>query len=336
MNEPAISVLIPARDAAATLPACLASVRRQSEQDFECLVVDDGSRDATRAVADCFSAADPRFRVVSTPPRGLVPALLDGLTACRAPLVARLDADDWMHRQRLEWQARALTEDPGLAGVGCHVRVFPRSELRPGLRAYEAWLCDITSERRLRRDRFIECPIPHPTWMIRREVLDANPWRKTGWPEDYDLLLRLLADGRRLGVVPRRLLGWRDGPTRMWRTDAAYAPERFVACKAHFLASGPLRRAAGYVLWGHGATGRALRRALRAEGKHAAAIVEIHPRRIGQRIEGAPVVRPEGLMALRAGLPLVASVAGTAARAEIRSFCARAGLREDVDYWCAA
>ena len=336
MNAPAVSVLVPARDAAATLPACLASVRRQSESAFECIVVDDGSRDATRAVADCFAAADARVRVLSTPPRGLVPALLEGLAACRAPLVARLDADDWMHRRRLEWQARALAMDPGLAGVGCHVRVFPRSGLRPGLRAYEAWLRDITSERRLRRDRFIECPLPHPTWMIRRDVLQANPWRNAGWPEDYDLLLRLLAAGRRLGVVPRRLLAWRDGPSRMWRTEAAYAPERFVACKAHFLSTGPLRRGPAYVLWGHGATGRALRRALRAEGKHAAAIVEIHPRRIGQRIDGAPVVRPEGLMALRAGLPLVASVSGPAARAEIRTFCARAGLREDVDYWCAA
>ncbi len=336
MSPPTISVLIPARDAAATLPACLESVRRQSEADFECIVVDDGSRDATRAVANCFAATDSRFRVLSTLPRGLVPALLEGLAACRAPLVARLDADDWMYQRRLEWQAHALGMDPGLVGVGCHVRVFPRRTLRPGLLAYETWLRDITSERRLRRDRFIECPLPHPTWMFRRDVLQAHPWRDAGWPEDYDLLLRLLAAGRRLGVVPRRLLGWRDGPTRMWRTNSAYAPERFVACKAHFLATGPLRRGPAYVLWGHGATGRALRRALRAEGKHAAAIVEIHPRRVGQRIEGAPVVRPEGLMALRAGLPLVASVSGAAARAEIRAFCTRAGLREDVDYWCAA
>jgi glycosyltransferase involved in cell wall biosynthesis len=336
LTAPVVSVLLPVRDAEATLAACLTSVLRQSETRFECIIVDDGSRDGSRAVAECFAGTDSRFRVLALPARGLVPALLDGLAACRAPLVARLDADDWMHRRRLEWQARALAADPGLAGVGCHVRVFPRAALRPGLRAYESWLREITSERRLRTDRFIECPLPHPTWMMQREVLRATPWREAGWPEDYDLLLRLLAAGRRLGVVPRRLLAWRDGPDRMWRTDAAYAPDRFVACKAHFLASGPLRRSPAYVLWGHGATGRALRRALRFEGKHVAAVVEIHPRRIGQHIDGAPVVSPEGLSALRAGLPLVASVSGPPARAAIRAFCTRAGLREDVDYWCAA
>lgn len=336
MSEPLVSVLLPARDAAATLPLCLESVRRQSEPRFECVVVDDGSRDATRAVAERFAAADPRFRVLATGRRGIVPALLDGLGACRAPLVARMDADDWMHRRRLELQARALAEDSSLAGVGCHVRVFPRAPLRPGLRAYERWLRGIRDDRAVRAERFVECPLPHPTWLVRREALVAEPWRDAGWPEDHDLVLRWLEAGRRLGVVPRRLVGWRDGPARMWRTSPAYAPARFVALKAHFLARGPLRHAEEYVLWGHGATGRALRRALAAEGRRAAAIVEIHPRRLGRRIGGVPVVRPEAIPAVRRGLPLVASVAGDAARTEIRGLCARLGLREDADFWCAA
>jgi len=336
VSGPLVSVLIPARDAAATLPACLESVRRQSEPRFECVVVDDGSADATRAVAERFAGADPRFRVLGTARRGIVPALLDGLAACRAPLVARLDADDLAHRRRLELQAAALATDPTLAGVGCHVRVFPRAGLRPGLRSYERWLRGIRDARAVRAERFVECPLPHPTWLLRREALAAAPWRDAGWPEDYDLLLRWLEGGRRVGVVPRRLVAWRDGPGRMWRTSPAYVPERFVACKAHYLARGPLRHGPEYVLWGHGATGRALRRALAAEGRRPAAIVEIHPRRIGRRIGGAPVVRPEAIPAVRRGLPLVASVSGPFARAEIRAWCARLGLREDADFWCAA
>jgi glycosyltransferase involved in cell wall biosynthesis len=336
VTSPRVSVLIPARDAARTLAACLASVCRQSEPRFECVIVDDGSVDATRAIAERCAAADPRFRVVATPRRGIVPALLDGLAACRAPLVARLDADDLAHHRRLELQAAVLAEDPALAGVGCHVRVFPRAGLRPGLRAYEAWLRGIRDARAVRAERFVECPLPHPTWMLRRAELLAAPWRDAGWPEDYDLVLRWLEAGRRIGVVPRRLVAWRDGPARMWRTSPAYAPERFVACKAHFLARGPLRHGEEYLLWGHGATGRALRRALEREGRRPAAIVEIHPRRIGRRIGGAPVVRPEAIPAVRRGLPLVAAVSGPFARAEIRATCARLGLRDDADFWCAA
>ena len=121
----------------------------------------------------------------------------------------------------------------------------------------------------------------------------------------------------------------------MWRSHAAYAPDRFLACKAHFLASGPLRHSAEYILWGHGETGRALRRALEAEGRRPAAIVEIHPRRLGNVIHGAPVVRPESIASLPR-LPLVASVSGAHALAEIRRFCERAGLREGADFVVAA
>ncbi|MCX5738329.1 MAG: glycosyltransferase family 2 protein, partial [Proteobacteria bacterium] len=123
MNEARVSVLLPARDAAATLPACLASIRRQSESRFECVLVDDGSRDATRTIAESAARSDTRFRVIATDRHGLVAALNTGLAACRAPLIARMDADDLMHRDRLALQLGALAAQPQLAGVGCHVRV---------------------------------------------------------------------------------------------------------------------------------------------------------------------------------------------------------------------
>ena len=63
MQAPLVSVLLPVRDAEATLGAALRSVARQSEPRFECVVVDDGSQDASRARAGAFAARDPRFRV---------------------------------------------------------------------------------------------------------------------------------------------------------------------------------------------------------------------------------------------------------------------------------
>lgn len=335
MSAPRVSVLLPARDAAATLPACLASIARQTATDFECVLVDDGSRDAARAIAEGFARRDPRFRVIATPARGLVAALNEGLALCRGHFVARMDADDVMHRDRLAAQLAALEADPTLAGVGCHVRCFPRAGLQGGLRDYEAWLRTIDSPHRVATERFVECPLPHPTWMLRREVAAALGYRDCGWAEDYDFLLRLFDAGLRMGVVPRRLVAWRDGSSRLWRTHAAYEPARMLACKARFLAGGPLRHGDAYLLWGHGETGRALRRALEAEGKRAAAIVEIHPRRVGNVIHGAPVVRPEAIASLPR-LPLVASVSGAFARAEIRRHCVRTGWREGVDYWLAA
>ncbi len=330
-----VSVLLPAYDAATTLPLCLRSLQRQTETRWQCILVDDGSRDETGAIARAFAARDPRIRVLSCAHRGLVEALCTGLAECNAPFIARMDADDWMHRKRLTFQLDALRNDPKLAGVGCHVRIFPRRDLTPGRRAYERWLNAISTPDQVDAEAFVECPIAHPTLCARTDVLRAFSWRDRGWPEDYDLVLRLLAAGERLAVVPRRLLGWRDEPTRLSRTAAAYELDRFTACKASFLAKTFLARSRGYILWGYGDTGRSLRNALLLHDHRPTHIVELHPGRIGQRIHGAPVVRPEALTGLR-DMPIVVSVAGTQPRGQIRRALSAMGFRETLDYVCAA
>jgi glycosyltransferase involved in cell wall biosynthesis len=335
VSAPPVSILLPAHDAEATLDACLRSVARQSEPRWECIVVDDGSTDGTRAVAERFAAGDRRFRVVATPHRGLVAALAAGLARCRGRVVARMDADDVMHRERLAAQLRALDAEPGLAAVGCHVRLFPRARLTDGLRAYERWLDGIDSPERVRAEAFVECPVAHPTLMVRAEVLRRAGYRDAGWPEDYDLVLRLLAQGHEIGVVPRRLLAWRDGPRRLWRAGDAYRLERFTACKTAFLAAHFLADTDRYVLWGYGPTGRSLRRALLGHGKWPSHVVEVHPGRLGNTIHGAPVISVEELRA-HPRRPLIAAVAGARPRQEIRDALSAIGFRETRDFVCAA
>jgi glycosyltransferase involved in cell wall biosynthesis len=314
-----VSILLPAWNAEATLDAALRSVVRQTETHWECIVVDDGSSDGTLAVARRFAARDPRFRVLHAKHAGLVSALGAGLAECRGIYVARMDADDLMHRERLRAQTGLLDADASLAAVGCHVRLFPRARL----------------PRRVRREAFVECPIAHPTLTIRRALLLQYRYRDRGWPEDYDLLLRLLGDGHEIGVVPRRLVAWRDRPERLSRTSATYAIARFTACKAAFLAAGFLAKTADYVLWGYGGTGKALRRALLAHGKRPAHIVELHPGRLGERIHGAPVIAPGELPGVPRR-PVVVSVAGETARQEIRGELGAMGFEELRDFVCAA
>jgi hypothetical protein len=245
-----------------------------------------------------------------------------------------MDADDFMHRERLARQLAALATDPTLSGVGCHVRSFPRP-LSDGMRRYETWLSGIVTPEDVAREAFIECPIAHPTLMLRSEVLHDLGYRDLGWPEDHDLILRLLASGKRLSVVPERLHGWRDGPTRLSRTHPAYTLARFTACRAHFLARGLLAHDDAYVLWGYGQTGRALCRDLGRLGKKPSTIIDVHPRRIGNEIQGARVLPPESLEQ-RAQLPIVVSVAGAKPRAEIRSALERMRYVEGRDFVCAA
>ena len=332
--SPRVSVLMPAWNAGATVSACLRSLVRQTLTDWDCTIVDDGSSDETASVVRDLAARDGRFTLISTPRRGLVAALHEGLAHCRAPLIARMDADDVMHRERLTAQADALDRDPGLAAVGCHVRIFPRRPMSPRLREYETWLNSLQSPDDVSRDAFVESPIAHPTLMMRRPMADLAYCARQ-WPEDYDLILRALASGMRIGVVPRRLLAWRDRADSWSRTDPAYDAERFTGCKAHYLARGFLADTDSFVLWGYGRTGRLLRKALAMHGKTPSHIVEVKASRIGQRIHGAPVIPIAELAPLR-GHRIVVSVARIGPRSEVRAALASMRFVEGQDFVCAA
>jgi len=332
-----VSVLLPTYNAQASLPKTLESLCRQTFTDWECVLCDDGSSDDTLAVARAFAASDARFAILELAHAGLVATLNAGLQRCCAPYVARLDADDLCHRQRLALQFAYLDSHPEFAGVGCGVRMFPRARLSPYRRDYETWLNALETESDITRDRFVECPLAHPTWFFRREVMLDWGYRDMGWPEDYDLLLRLLSGGHRLSTVPTRLLGWRDSPSRLSRTDRAYDIESFTRCRAHFLASNWLGPSTHYGLWGYGSTGRSLARALTSHAKHPAFIVELHPGRIGQRILGVPVVAPSDLGSVRSlGEKCIVCVAGLEQRREVRRLATSLGLVEDLDFVCAA
>lgn len=334
-----VAVLLPARDAGPALATCLESLRRQSESRWVCVAVDDASTDATGERLRAVAAADARIEVVAGAGQGLVAALNAGLAHIAAhhgaPYVARMDADDWMHRHRLRDQLAALDADPRLDGVGCHVRLFPRRHLSDGRRRYEAWLNSIDTPESLARDAFVECPIAHPTLVMRRAALLELGYRDLGWPEDLDLILRVLGAGRRLAVVPRRRLAWRDHPGRLSRTHTSYGLDRFTACKAAHLATGFLANSPDYVLWGHGPTGRALRKALAAHDKAPRRIVELHPRRLGRTIHGALVIPPEGLGSLHRPR-IVVSVSGDAPRRRIRAWMHAHGYVEGTDFVCTA
>ena len=109
-DDPAVSVVIPTRDRASYLRQCLESVQRQSFQDFEVIVVDDGSRDATRDVIRSFARARPaRWRCLThRAARGPAACRNRGLELSRGPFVAFLDSDDLWHPEKLSRQLPAF------------------------------------------------------------------------------------------------------------------------------------------------------------------------------------------------------------------------------------
>lgn len=327
---PAVSVLLPCRDAGATLDAALGSLVGQRQRDFEVVAVDDGSTDDTAARLDAWMRRDRRIRVVTTPPRGIVAALTVAARAAQGAVLARMDADDVALPERLTAQLALLDAHPQIAACGTGIRYFPRAALREGARRYERWINGVVTPEEIDRDLFVECPLPHPTLMVRRAPFDAvGGYREVDWPEDYDLVLRLRVAGYALGKVPAVQVQWRESPRRLSRTDPRYGPDAFRRCKAHYL--GPLRLGGRpVVIWGAGPVGKAFARALGNAGHSVAAFVELDPRKLGQTIHGAPVVPPADVPRYRHAF-LAAAVGQPGARAEIRAAFARLGVREPWD-----
>ncbi len=333
---PRISVLLPARDAAATVRAAAVSILRQTERDLSLVCVDDGSRDSTGEALSRLAARDRRVRVIRGPGEGIARALERGRAACDAEVVARMDADDVAHPRRLALQLEALRGNRSLAAVGGRVRLFPRRALRAGMIRYAAWLNGLITPEQVERDLLVEAPLVHPASAIRADALDAaGGWRDGPFPEDYDLWLRLSAAGGRLANVPAIVLDWREGAARLTRTDARYALPRHAALKARHLAEHVVGRGAEVVLWGAGPTGKAFAGALAAEGVGVRAFLEVDPAKIGRTIRGAPVL-PYREAARFRGTAILVAVGAPGARELIRAELAAAGLAELRDYRCVA
>ncbi len=336
MSSPALSVLLPCRDAERYLEACIESLERQTETDLEFLAVDDGSRDRTGELLSRWAARDSRVRLLRTPGRGIVASLRLAAARARAPLLARMDADDVAQPERLARQCRYLAAHPTLAGCGSRVAYFPRSAIGSGYRRYETWLNGLSTPDELARDLFVECPIAHPSMVVRVEAYRrVGGYRRRDWPEDYDLVLRLHARGMRMGNVPELLLHWRVTPARLSARSEAYSPAAFRRCKVHFLrAFVPEGRR--LVVWGAGKVGKGFARELLRQGHEIEAFVELDPRKIGQRVHGAPVVEPAALSSLFRQSYVLIAVGSPGARREIREALCELGFEELRDYRAVA
>lgn len=337
---PSVSVLMSCYNAVDTLDEAVASIVDQTLTEIELVAVDDGSTDSTLERLRVWARRDPRVRILARPHRGIIPALNEGLAACRTPLIARMDADDRAHPQRLERQLAYLRAHPDVAVVSCLVEGFPAGAVREGFAIYIDWLNGLVVPGEIAREIFVESPLVHPSAVIRREWLERlGGYQERGWPEDYDLWLRLHLVGARFAKVPEVLFFWREGPDRLTRSDGRYSVENFLRAKAHYLYRGPLRGRDGLIVWGAGQMGRRLSKHLLREGAPLVAFVDIDPAKVGRTRRGRPILAPESLLEwwVRFDRPaLLAAVGSRGARALIRERLVEMGLEEGLDWWAAA
>lgn len=337
---PVVSVLLPCYNAARTLKETLESLSRQTLEDFEVIAVDDGSTDATSSILQEWADVNERIFLIRQSHSGIVTALNAGMQACQSPFIARMDADDLAHPKRLALQVAFLEQHPEIAVVGCRVRGYPPEDVRQGFSIYLDWQNSLLTNEDIRREMFIESPLAHPSVIVRKEWLfKVGGYQEHGWPEDYDLWLRLYLAGAGFAKLPEILLDWREHTARLTRQDSRYSLENFLRAKAYYLVRGPLLEREAVLLWGAGMVGRRLSKHLLRQGAPLTAFVDVDPAKIGRTRRGLPILSPEDLPEWweRSLNPVVlAAVGARGARQLIRQRLESYGLREAQDWWSVA
>ncbi|HZS38055.1 MAG TPA: glycosyltransferase family A protein [Polyangia bacterium] len=198
---PKVSLIIPCYDDGRFLDEAVESALAQTFQDFEIVIVDDGSTDpATVALLDSY--ARPRTRVLREPHRGVTAARNRGIAEAAGEYLSFFDADDRMQPNFLERTVAALDGDPALAFASCWVRLFGGEEWE-----WKAERCDVVG-------LLHDCSVATAALVRKRAVVEAggfDPEMELGH-EDWDLWLSIVGRGHRGVIVPEVLFWYRRRP----------------------------------------------------------------------------------------------------------------------------
>ncbi len=204
---PRFSIVIPCRNAQATLRETIVSLQAQRFDDWEALLIDDGSTDGTLALIEATVAADPRFRAVRNGAKGPGAARNMALSLARGEILAFCDADDLFEPSKLPLMDR-IFEDRSIAAAfgrvvffdGTHSRSHsgvPRRDLDLGMLLGENPVCTTSNV------------------CVRAEVFRATGGFDTAimHNEDLEWLIRVVGEGYRVVPIDALMVAYRISPT---------------------------------------------------------------------------------------------------------------------------
>jgi glycosyltransferase involved in cell wall biosynthesis len=210
--NPTITVLMPVYNGAMYLPEAIDSILQQTYEDFEFLIIDDGSMDQSVRIINSYD--DPRIRLIKNEHNlGLVSTLNKGIDLAKGEFIARMDCDDISLPERFEKQMALMSQHPEVGVCGGWIEYFMGRVL-----VLKLPVSDEEIKRRLPSDN----PIAHPTVMMRTKVIkNLQVYYNPGYShvEDYELWIRL-AVVTCFANIPEVLLKYRIHPEQVGHEHA--------------------------------------------------------------------------------------------------------------------
>jgi glycosyltransferase involved in cell wall biosynthesis len=207
-DTPKVSVILPVYNGEPHLKSAIKSILDQTLENFELIIIDDGSKDDSLKTMKSFD--DPRIQIVSRPNKGLPATLNEGIALAKGAYIARQDQDDLSMPDRLATEVAFLDARPEVGLVGSNYIIMDESgKPQETTRVF-------THPDDLKVAEWISNQFGHGSVMMRKDVVDKVGGYDTtvGIVEDYDLFTRL-AKATRIANIRRPLYKWRRTPTGM-------------------------------------------------------------------------------------------------------------------------
>ena len=319
---PAVSILMPMRNAAPFITQTLQSIIAQTLTDWELIIIDDHSEDQSAQLISRSFLVDPRIKLFKNEGKGIISALRKALAESRSSVITRMDADDLMFPKKLECMLKALEK---ASVVTAQVEYFREDQpLGDGYQRYAAWLNGLVDNHDHWAHIYKECVIASPCWMMLKEDLERiGAFNSDTYPEDYDLVFRMYAGRLKVKGIKEILHQWRDHSERSSRTDPHYTDNRFLDLKIRYFLKLDYNPGHRLILWGAGKKGKYLAQLLHS--------LEIpfhwhtdNKKKWGKEIHGTFL---EEISDFTVGDQVIIAVANADEQRDIRSFLIKTGVQ---------
>ncbi|MEM7108971.1 MAG: glycosyltransferase [Bacteroidota bacterium] len=326
-SKPLVSVVLPVHNGEKTIARAIESIRRQTYSHWELIIINDGSTDNTLPIVQRMSEA--RINLYSLAHSGIAKSLNFGIKMSEGELIARMDADDECHPDRLKRQVEYLDKNPEIGVVSSRAE-YMGEPVQEGFKHHVDWTNGLLRHNDLYHARFQDAPFAHPSVLFRKSLyFRYGGYNEGEIPEDFELWLRWFQLGVQMAKLPEELITWYDHSDRSSRNATNYSKKRFDQVKARYFHLWYVEQKINRPLWVFGA-GRSVKNRIKPLIKLGFSIEKFidvkqstDPKRIHYHALPSPV---------QDGPLILSCVSNRKGKMDIKEFLITRGYREGQDF----
>ena len=273
-----------------------------------------------------------RIKIFTSKYNGIIPALRRAYEESSGHFITRMDSDDIMTPDKLEYLVGQLVSyGSGHIAQG-QIKYFSEEGISDGYARYERWINGLIAKGRNFSEIYKECVIASPCWMVNRKDLDkCGAFSEDRYPEDYDLTFRFYQSGLKCIPCSKVLHMWRDYPTRTSRTSEHYAQNHFLDIKIHYFLEIDKIHNRPLTVWGAGNKGKIIAKHLLKREVKFYWLCD-NPKKIGKNIYGVELLPISKLQEINNPQSII-TVANEKDQLEIREYLNKLNMSGKPDFF---